>query len=73
MGPAVHSFSRAPRSRPFSIIARTMPAVASGRKVRLSPPESLKVYISFSTMSVYSPIARLNSAVCSTTGTRSSW
>ena len=45
-----------------------MPAVASGRSVRLSPPWSAKVYISFSTTSVYSPIARLKSAVCSTTG-----
>ena len=50
--------------------ARTMPAVASGRSVRLSPPWSVKVYISFSTTSVYSPMARLNSSVCSTTGTR---
>ncbi len=50
--------------------ARTMPAVTSGRSVRLSPPLSLKVYISFSTMSVNSPMERLKSSVCSTTGTR---
>ncbi len=52
------------------MVARTMPAVASGRSVRLSPPMSVKVYISFSTTSVYSPMARLNSSVCSTMGTR---
>ncbi len=51
-------------------MARTMPAVASGRNVRLSPPWSVKVYISFSTTSVYSPMARLKSSVCSTIGTR---
>ena len=67
-----HSLCRAPRSRPLEIAARTMPAVASGRSVRLSPPMSWKVYISFSTMSVYSPIERLNSSVCSTIGTRTS-
>jgi hypothetical protein len=65
-----HSLCRAPRSKPFEIAARTIPAVASGRKVRLSPPWSVKLYISFSTTSVNSPIARLKSSVCSTMGTR---
>jgi hypothetical protein len=47
-----------------------MPAVASGRSVRLSPPRSTKVYISLPTTSVCSPIARLKSSVRSRTGTR---
>jgi hypothetical protein len=55
---------------PLEIAARTIPAVASGRSVRLSPLWSLKVYISFSTTSVNSPIARLKRLVCSTMGTR---
>jgi hypothetical protein len=43
--------------------ARTTPAVPSGRRVRASPfIESVKEYISFSTMSVTAPMARLNSA-----------
>jgi len=42
--------------------ARTTPAVASGRKVRLSPPISVNVYISRSTMSVSSPMPRRNSS-----------
>jgi len=51
--------------------ARTQEAVPSGRSVRLSPLRaSVKVYISFSTMSVTSPMARLNSPVCSTMGMR---
>ncbi len=45
-------------------------AVASGRSVRLSPPRSSKVYISFSTMSVPSPIPRTNSSVRSKSGVR---
>jgi hypothetical protein len=36
----------------------------------LSPFRSLKVYISFSTMSVTSPIERTNSSVFSTSGMR---
>ena len=60
-------------SRPLLMAARTSTAVISGRSVRLSPPRSWKVYISFSTMSVNSPIDRLNSSVCSTIGTRTSW
>ena len=35
-----------------------MPAVNSGRRVRLSPPRSSKLYISLETMSVVSPIER---------------
>ena len=47
------------------------PAVASGRSVRLSPDSrSSNVYISFSTTSVASPIARTNSGVGSTIGAR---
>ena len=54
-----------------SIAARTMPAVASGRSVRLSPFSlSSNVYISRSTMSVASPMPRTNSGVVSTIGTR---
>jgi hypothetical protein len=54
-----------------SIAARTMPAVASGRSVRLSPLSlSSNVYISFSTTSVCSPMPRTNSGVGSTIGTR---
>jgi hypothetical protein len=53
-----------------SIAERTMPAVASGRSARLSPLRSSKTYISFSTMSVASPMPRTKSAVGSTSGTR---
>src|ERR1043165_970164 len=54
-----------------SIAARTMPAVASGRSARSSfERRSSKLYISFSTMSVASPMPRTNSGVCSTIGTR---
>jgi hypothetical protein len=57
-----------------SITARTTPAVPSGRRVSWSPfIESSKEYISFSTMSVTSPMARLNSAVSSTIGVRICW
>jgi hypothetical protein len=58
-------------SRLCSIAARTTPAVFSGRSVRCSPlSASSKEYISFSTMSVTSPIPRRKSAVCSTIGVR---
>ncbi len=50
--------------------ARTMPAVASGRSVSESSPRSRNVYISFSTMSVNSPIERLKSSVRSSSGSR---
>jgi hypothetical protein len=51
--------------------ARTQPAVPSGRSVSGSPLRlSMKEYISFSTMSVTSPMARLNSGVGSTIGRR---
>ncbi len=50
--------------------ARTQLAVASGRNERLSPLRSGNVYISFSTMSVTSPMLRAKSSVRSTTGVR---
>ncbi|MDH6151054.1 hypothetical protein OKW46_004979 [Paraburkholderia sp. WSM4179] len=57
-----------------SIDARTTAAVFSGRIVRFSPfNASVKLYISFSTMSVTSPIPRVNSCVCSTIGVRIFW
>jgi hypothetical protein len=53
------------------IAARTQDAVPSGRSVKLSPFNwSMKVYISFSTISVTSPIARTNRSVFSRIGTR---
>ena len=58
-------------SRLCSVTARTQEAVPSGRSVRFSPlSASSKEYISFSTMSVTSPMARLNSGVCSSSGMR---
>ena len=58
-------------SNECSMAARTVEAVASGRSVRLSPfNSSTKLYISFSTISVASPIARRKSAVCSSSGVR---
>ena len=51
--------------------ARTTPGVFSGRSVSCSPlSRSSKEYISFSTMSVVSPVPRTNSAVGSTMGVR---
>ncbi len=51
--------------------ARTHDAVPSGRSVSSSLfSSSRQEYISFSTMSVASPIARRNSCVCSTSGMR---
>jgi hypothetical protein len=50
--------------------ARTQLAVPSGRRLRLSPLLSGKLYISFSTMSVTSPMERLKSSVTSTRGVR---
>jgi hypothetical protein len=44
--------------------------VPSGRIVRVCSPLSTKVYISFSTMSVASPIERTKSGVGSTIGVR---
>ena len=51
-------------------MARTAPAVPSGRRVMDRPPLSSKVYICFSTTSVVSPTPRRNSSVCSNTGVR---
>lgn len=57
-----------------SIDARTTAAVFSGRIVRFSPfSASVKLYISFSTMSVTSPMPRVKSCVCSTIGVRMFW
>jgi hypothetical protein len=54
-----------------STIARTMPAVASGRSDSASPfIASVQENISFSTMSVTSPSPRANSGVGSTIGVR---
>jgi hypothetical protein len=48
--------------------ARQTAGVPSGFRVRLLPPRSSKVYISFWTMSVYSPVPRLKSPVSSNVG-----
>src|SRR5215831_17497606 len=48
--------------------ARITEAVPSGRRVRDDSSRSVKVYISFSTISVVSPIARANNSVFSITG-----
>src|SRR3990167_3995693 len=53
---------------PFSIYARTVDAVPSGLRVKLSPPLVRKVNISFSTISVPSPTERVNSSVDSKMG-----
>ncbi len=50
-----------------------MPAVNSGRSVIRSPPRSGKVYISFETTSVVSPIERAKTSVASNTGTSTRW
>ncbi len=50
--------------------ARKREAVASGRSVTASPARSRKVYISFWTMSVTSPMPRAKSSVRSKTGRR---
>ena len=42
--------------------ARATPAVFSGRSVSCSPPLSVKVYISFVTMSEVSPSVRLKTS-----------
>ena len=42
--------------------ARATPAVFSGRRVMVSPPRSVKVYISLVTMSEVSPSVRLNTS-----------
>ena len=69
MGPQHHSFAAVPWAHsPFSTAALTMLAVPSGRRVRLLPPRSVKVYISFSTISVVSPTPRAKSSVCSKRG-----
>jgi hypothetical protein len=43
-------------------------AVPSGRRVSERSPASVKVYISFWTMSVDAPTPRANRSVCSKTG-----
>ena len=52
----------------FSTKDRTTEAVFSGRRVRLRPLRSVKVYISLSTTSVPSPIPLWKSSVCSKIG-----
>ncbi len=71
IGPIYQSFCTWPPPEiPCSNTARTQLAVPSGRRVRESPLRSSKVYISFSTISVTSPMERLNSSVASTIGMR---
>ena len=53
-----------------TLTARTTGAVHSGRSVRLRPPLSANVYISFSTMSVVSPTPRTKRSVDSNIGVR---
>ena len=53
-----------------SITERTIPAVASGRRVSVEPSRSSKVYISLETMSVSAPMPRANSSVSSKIGVR---
>ena len=48
--------------------ARTTDAVPSGRSVSRSPPRSSNVYVSFSTMSVTSPMPRANTRASSNCG-----
>jgi hypothetical protein len=48
--------------------ARQTPAVPSGRRVRLSPPRSVKLYISLVTTSEVSPSVRAKTAVSSKIG-----
>ena len=57
---------------PCCTYARTTEAVPSGLRERLLPALSSKVYISLSTMSVDSPMLRVNTSVCSMTGGRNS-
>ena len=54
------------------MIARTTPAVFSGRSVRDRPFRSGNVYISLCTMSVVSPTERAKSSVDSRQGVRTS-
>ena len=61
-----------PAAMPFSMTARTTPAVFSGRSVRERPLRSENVYISLWTMSVVSPTERANSSVVSRHGVRTS-
>ena len=69
MGPIVKSRdSGSLRCILCSIYARITDAVASGRRVRYSFPRSRNVYISFSTMSVVSPIPLANNSVFSSMG-----
>ena len=71
MGPKYQSRRGPSYSMLCSILARTTAAVFSGRMVSCSPlSASVKVYISFSTMSVTSPIPRTKRAVDSNMGVR---
>ena len=71
MGPIAYTFSAGSVFiRLCSMTARTMPAVASGRRVSDEPSRSSKVYISFETMSVSVPMPRAKRSVSSNTGVR---
>jgi hypothetical protein len=50
-----------------------MPAVNSGRSVRLSPARSSNVHISLETISLVSPIEREKTEVSSNTGSSTRW
>jgi hypothetical protein len=51
-------------------MARTTPAVFSGRMATCRPPLSMKSYISLWTMSLLSPTLRLNTSISSRIGVR---
>ena len=71
MGPSAYTLSAGSVFiRLCWMTARTIPAVASGRRVIDEPSRSSKVYISFETMSVSAPMPRANSSVSSKTGVR---
>ena len=69
IGATYQSFTgRGSLCMPCCTNARTTGAVPSGRRVRLVPPSSSKVYISLRTMSVLVPTPRTKSAVSSKVG-----
>ena len=67
--PSYQSFTGWGRfTMPFEMYERMIGAVPSGRSVSFSAPVVSNEYISFSTMSVWRPMPRTNSAVSSTAG-----
>ena len=62
-----------PSSTIPSIIGGLLPSIYNPNLVSEESSRSVNVYISFSTMSVVSPIERLKSSVRSTIGSRISW